>query len=146
MQGVPPPAVHMTCIITKVTSPSDSPGDAQNDPSRPPLGLLPPSGGASGTEQHAASEADKATFDQWLRDRWTLKDSMMDRFYRDGDFLNGAYAKQAAQDTGSGARDGYLEIPLQLRSFFEFGDLFAWGFPIVFTVAATKLFRAIIRS
>lgn len=52
------------------------------------------------------SEEDRRVFDEWVRDRWTEKDELLDQFYRDGQFP---------------AREGQRkEIKIELRGFDDY--------------------------
>lgn len=157
--AIPPPEVHINCIVTRITSPVDSldpktlsatgkkglrttaselselegavsgtsGGEkALSDPvlaDPPPLGKLPPSAQASGTEQWEASPSEREAFDTWLRHRWTVKDRMMDQFYTHGDFVGGAYVEKRP------GRGGAVELPVRLLHTREVLDVFAWFLP-----------------
>lgn len=68
----------------------------------------------------------------------------MDQFYSNGDFVQGSY--QTRNKKGSieekrreKERLSFVEIPVELKSFREFGDVFCWGAPIWVGVLAYKL-------
>ena len=150
MQGIPPPVVHINCTMTKVTTPSSGasgPFAHLGKGDQPPLGQLPPSAKASGTDEWEATESEKNAFDKWLRNRWRTKDAMMERYYKDGDFVGGKFASKlmtkASQLTTSPAtasKEGYVELPLRLQSMWEFGDAFAWGGSVLITGTVVLLF------
>ncbi len=159
MQGVPPPAIHVNIIITRVTSPADPEevDPSTVDASRPPLGRLPPSAKASGQERYAPSEEEKTRFDAWLRKRWAGKDELMESFYKEGDMVGGEFVRKEAAAGGSSAAaaaaapgeqsEGYqrfVEIPMELRSPVEFGDAFTWGIPAIGAAAAVKLVQSFV--
>lgn len=134
MQGVSPPYVHIHLRIS----------DAQSVP----LGLVRPITSSNGetTGVEDATEEEKATFDTWLReDRWRKKDDLMDRYYRDGDFVGGKHKRdrQAASVGRSASKtiyvaedNSYVEIPVHLRGLREIGDLFCWFAPVLTGLAA----------
>lgn len=141
MQGIPPPAIHIHCTITRVSG----------NPSGVPLGKLPSGlSAAQAVASEDASQEERDTFDAWLRSRWERKDALMHQFYVDGDFVKGAFAQSPAAGeyrrekgqeglekpkVGGGETKAvpereeikYLEIPVGLRSNREIGDVFAWG-------------------
>lgn len=140
MQGSPPPAVHIRCTVTPVsTSPSDLSSTSISSP--PPLGVLPNlQPGEADSEE--ASQEEKEVFDKWLQKRWAHKDGLMEKFYRDGDFNEGEFVGSEAageyrRDVKGGKRNGlgngkkgYVEIPVRLRSNLEIGDAMSWAAPV----------------
>lgn len=129
MQGVPPPAVHIhfTVLPARATDPQDH--------TSPPLGKLPTS--AAEASKQESSPEEKAQFEAWLLKRWRDKDDLMDRFYRDGDFVGGQYGSAPSsfnktQDAGKQPKGDrrYVEVPVHLRSVREFGDIICWGAPL----------------
>lgn len=117
MQGVSPPAVHIHFTVLSLT-----PGSAN----APPIGMLPDSGAQAAAQESTQDEKD--AFNQWLVNRWRQKDEMLTRFYRDGDFLGGAYlARRGKRGTVQGEQQvPFIEIPVKLRHFWEFGHTVAW--------------------
>jgi hypothetical protein len=106
--GIPPPAVHMH--IRRFDVAKDVPiGDISRSISRTPNNdpLHVQTLGAD------VPEDEREAFDVWLRDRWTEKDQLMQRFHDAGSF--------------SSSLDKYPEInvPLQLKHkreiFYAFG-------------------------
>lgn len=77
-----------------------------------PLGKLD---GGDGTEE------EKASFDSWLRARWTEKDDLMSRFERDGNF--------------TGEEDS-VEWPLELRSWSDHLHAYSYFLPVLAVAAA----------
>lgn len=133
MQGVPPPFVHIHLSIL--------------DASKLPVGALSrSSGGATGSTAGPgdATEEEKVVFDEWVRNRWRQKDDLLDRFYADGDFVGGAHARAVAAGTSaSGQSNEFAEIPVRLRSNWEFLGLFS-SIPIVGAAwGAAKAFQAV---
>ncbi|PWN90411.1 acyltransferase-domain-containing protein [Acaromyces ingoldii] len=125
MQGVPPPAVHIhfTILPSRSTDPQDK--------ISPPLGKLPTD--AAEASRQESSQEEKTRFEAWLLNRWRNKDDLMDRFYRDGDFVGGQYGRyKAMDDEGKRQPDDrqYVEVPVELKSIREFGDIICWAAPV----------------
>ncbi|KDN37273.1 acyltransferase-domain-containing protein [Tilletiaria anomala UBC 951] len=156
VQGVPPPAVHMNCIISKVPSRADPLARDAQAMRVPPVGALPPSSEASGADAYQPSEAEREAFDLWLRKRYQLKDQLMDRFYQDGDFVRGAYKMQQRQGAGQAKSPDlatqYVELPTRLRnvgdliqtiaiafSVFPLGFAYYWAFKSIFRLVAHRV-------
>ncbi|KAI9511751.1 acyltransferase-domain-containing protein [Russula earlei] len=125
LDGVPPPAVHMHIRRFDVTT--DVPiGNVPRSHSGTPL---------DGTPRRKALEVDvpeheRQAFDLWLRDRWTEKDQLMQRFH----------------DTGSfSSRDEYpeIDVPLQLRHKREVLDAFGFFIPVLVRYAWNRLQRIV---
>ncbi|CEH12879.1 Lysophosphatidic acid acyltransferase LPAAT and related acyltransferases [Ceraceosorus bombacis] len=143
MQGVSPPYVHLHLRVS----------DAQSVP----LGVVTPIKNSSGetTGVQDAMDEEKAAFDVWLReDRWRKKDDLMDRFYRDGDFVGGRHKRErqaTGVDNSTGkeiyvAKDSsYVEIPVHLRGLREIGDLFCWFTPVFAGFASWHAYQYLAR-
>lgn len=131
MQGVGPPAVHMHFTVLSL-QPSAA--------NAPPLGTLPATAALAAKDESTPEE--HAAFDSWLLNRWRQKDEQMSRFYRDGDFLGGAWHAEHAKSKAGPAFNGpeempasektaapvpYIEIPVRLINTTELWHLF-WGF------------------
>jgi len=73
-----------------------------------------------------ASDAERATFDAWLRERWEEKDALMKLFYEEGAF-------QAANAAGGkGEEEGErVEWQVGLRRWWESAEAFGYGLPAV---------------
>ena len=122
--GIPPPAVHMH--IRRFDVAKDVPigdisramsGTPNNDPSSVQmLGVDVP-------------EDERQAFDVWLRNRWTEKDQLMQRFHDTGSF--------------SSSLDKYPEInlPLQLRHKREVLDSFSFFIPAIVGYAWAQFHR-----
>ncbi|PWN36298.1 uncharacterized protein FA14DRAFT_53918 [Meira miltonrushii] len=137
MQGVAPPAVHVHFTIYSLD---------QSSPNAPPIGKLSESA-AKAAEQDSTQE-EKDAFSDWLLQRWREKDAMLTRFYKDGDFISGQYLSKRGQlpKKADGKSDDipFVEIPVKLRNFFEFGDTIAWGVSIVLIWATYKIIRVVV--
>lgn len=74
-------------------------------------------------------EDERQEFDVWLRNRWTEKDQLMQRFYDTGSF--------------SPSLDKFpaLDVPLQLRHTREILDAYCFFIPAIIGYAWTKLCR-----
>ncbi|KDN52125.1 acyltransferase-domain-containing protein [Tilletiaria anomala UBC 951] len=167
MQGVPPPRVHLNCIMTRVTAPDDG---AKSGPSvdsmatlggsvaaaavgtdaladHPPLGRLASSGKASGTKENEPTKEEQECFAAWLRERWAVKDRLMDSFNRDGDFVHGAYTRRLQRDGTQGLEKlitpQFFEIPVELRSPLELGHAFVWGLPVWVAAGVIQGYKAL---
>jgi hypothetical protein len=121
--GIPPPAIHMH--IRRFNVATDV-----------PIGKI--SDSISGTQfngpssaQVDAPEDERQTFDVWLRERWTEKDQLMQRFHDTGSF--------------SSSLDKYpeIDVPLQLRHQREILDAFGFFIPAVVGYAWTQLQRLV---
>lgn len=139
MQGVPPPAVHVHLVMTRITPASSGP--SLNVPAVEQIPSsstdVPPLGDPSTQD---ASEADKQKFDEWLRTRWVDKDEVMKRFYRDGDFVGGEFVADPAAHGGK----RHVVLPAELRHIREVGDACCWGISILVLWAVCKAYRAIL--
>lgn len=128
--AISPPEIHINCTVTRLTAGSRGADEGATasggDP--PPLGQLPPSAAQSGEDAYEATPEEKAAFDTWLRARWERKDRMLDRFYRDGDFVGGAYKLGLPSDA--------VEVPVQLLHPRELLDVFVWFIPLIVCAAA----------
>ncbi|KAK0543930.1 hypothetical protein OC845_005871 [Tilletia horrida] len=162
MDGVAPQSVHMHIIISRVSSFHTSGSDS------PPLGKLPRS--ARDSPSQLPTEGEKREFDSWLLKRWRRKDELLDRFYRDGDFVGGAYAhseaageyrrpavqlesapngkapakvdkKEAAVDIEGSNK--WVELPIEMQSPLAIGDVFCWFAPVFAIYFLVKLIRGI---
>jgi hypothetical protein len=121
--GIPPPAIHMHIRRFDVAAdvpigkiPRSIPGTSLD-------GL--PRGDDLGVD---VPEDEGQTFDVWLRDRWTEKDQLMQRFHDSGSFspLN-KYPE--------------INIPLQLKHRREALDVFLFLIPAIVGYAWTRLLR-----
>jgi hypothetical protein len=122
--GIPPPAIHMH--IRRFDVAADV-----------PIGKIPRS--ISGTPLDGLSrgevlgvdvpEDERQTFDVWLRDRWTEKEQLIQRFHDSGSF--------------SSPLDKYPEInlPLQLKHRREVLGVFLFFIPPIVGYAWTQLRR-----
>jgi len=117
--GIPPPAIHMH--IRRFNVATDV-----------------PIGNFSGTQFNGPSSAqvdvpedERQTFDVWLRERWTEKDQLMQRFHDTGSF--------------SSSLDKYpeIDIPLQLRHQREILDAFGFFIPAFVGYAWTQFQRLV---
>lgn len=53
-----------------------------------PIGFIPPLPEKTTIKslEQAVTKEDRRVFDQWIRERWTEKDELMENFYREGQF------------------------------------------------------------
>lgn len=134
MQGVPPPFVHIHFSILDV--------------SKLPIGKLLAGTGSLATGD--ATDEEKKVFDEWTRQRWRKKDDMLDRFYRDGDFVGGAHTRSVAARAKDAKADHstteFAEIPVKLRSNMEFFDMFSGLVPITVAIVATRFYKTLTGS
>ena len=72
-------------------------------------------------------EDEREAFDVWLRNRWSEKDQLMQRFYDTGSFSPSLDKSPA------------LDIPLQLRDKREILDAYCFFIPAIVGYAWTKL-------
>lgn len=131
MQGNSPPYVHMHFTILSVKSNSDSSSIS------PPLGELPKNAASAAQDAQESTEEERKAFDDWLLKRWRQKDEQMNRFYKDGDFVEGEHNHGQA----SGKSKRFVEIPLKLKGPKDFADMFLWGAPIFVLYLIYKLIR-----
>lgn len=150
MQGVPPPAVHLSFTIRNFVS-TDGEQKAStaiaDDALNVPIGditRLRKQGKETTAQDIDPSEAEKDVFEQWLLKRWREKDALMNQFYRDGDLVGGEYVsnKKLAGEYYRPGTDAppikqetaakYVSIPVKLTSLWHFGDVFGWGIPLIF--------------
>jgi len=153
MDGVAPPNVHIHLTISRISS---FVGSSASD--SPPLGKLPHSAKAS--PELLPTDEEKAAFEAWLLRRWRKKDDLLDRFYADGDFVGGAFARTAAageyrrpsapqlESAPNGAAPAkaakkdsasptatkeakWVELPTELQSPLELGHVFCWFAPVI---------------
>jgi hypothetical protein len=122
--GIPPPAVHVH--IRRFDVAKDVPiGDTSRSISRIP------NSDPSYVQMVGADvpEDEREAFDVWLRNRWTEKDQLMQRFHDIGSF--------------SSSLDKYPEInvPLQLRHKREVLDAFGFFIPAIVGYAWTQFQR-----
>lgn len=122
--GIPPPAVHMH--IRRFDVPKDVPiGDISRSisgaPNNDPLHVQ-----MLGAD---IPEDEREAFDVWLRNRWTEKDQLMQRFHDTGSF--------------SSSLDKYPEInvPLQLKHKREILGAFGFFIPAIVGYAWTQFRR-----
>lgn len=121
---IPPPAVHMHIRRFDVAK-------------HVPIGAL--SGGASRSHLNGSPhgqtigvdvpEGEREAFDVWLRDRWSEKDQLMQRFYDTGSFSPSLDKSPA------------LDIPLRLRHKSEILDAYCFLIPAIVGYAWTKICR-----
>ena len=119
---IPPPAVHMHIRRYDVAK-------------HVPIGAL--SGGASRYQPNGSPhrqttgvdvpEDEREAFDVWLRDRWSEKDQLMQRFYDTGSF------------SPSPDKFPALDVPLQLRHKREILDAYCFFIPAIVGYAWTKV-------
>lgn len=152
MQGDPPPAVHIRCTVTSVDT---SPPTSTSVSSPPPLGILPKLKPGESDSAEATNE-EKEIFDKWLQKRWAHKDSLMEKFYKDGDFNDGEFSRsesageyrrkgQFVRKDGDGAlkgKKGFVEVPVRLRSNLEIGDALTWAAPVWVGLAVAWAWKA----
>lgn len=118
--GIPPPAVHMhirrfdVATDVPIGKLSSSISGAQHNGSPQMLGVDVP-------------EDERQMFDVWLRDRWTEKDQLIQRFHDTGSF--------------SSSLDKHPEtsVPLQLKHNREVLDAFCFFIPALIGYAWTQL-------
>ncbi|CAO1616556.1 unnamed protein product [Jaminaea pallidilutea] len=151
MQGVPPPSVHISITIRSVesSSPDLGPEEAAQQTASVPIGDMKRVAQTSSPEDIEATEDEKKAFDAWTLARWREKDDLLSQFYRDGDFVGGAFVRnkevageyyRESEDETTGGGPGvkteneaeYVTVPIALRSPIEVADVFAWGFPLWF--------------
>ncbi|KAI9462312.1 acyltransferase-domain-containing protein [Lactarius psammicola] len=119
---IPPPAVHMHIrrfdVAKHVPIGALSNGDSRTQPNGYPHGQT------TGVD---VPEDEREAFDVWLRNRWSEKDQLMQRFYDTGSF--------------SPSLDKFpaLDIPLQLRHKREILDAYCFFVPAIIGYAWTKL-------
>ncbi|KAE8230107.1 hypothetical protein CF326_g4899 [Tilletia indica] len=150
MDGVPPPQVHVHIVISRISS------FIANGTDSPPLGKLPKS--ARDSPQLLPTEEEKQAFETWLLNRWRKKDDKLEQFYKDGDFVGGAFAQSEAageyrrpqvvrlesapngkapakvskdDTTGGSGSMKWVELPMELQSPLEIGHVFCWFAPVV---------------
>lgn len=150
MQGVPPPSVHISITLRRI-SPSSPTADVDNaakESASMPIGDISSLSKDASPRDLDPSEAERQIFDAWLLARWREKDELLDQFYKDGDFVGGAFVRnkneageyyRPAKDDTVGGGDGikteshkkYVSIPVALRSPLEVLDVYAYGFPLI---------------
>ncbi|TKY87527.1 hypothetical protein EX895_003541 [Sporisorium graminicola] len=145
MQGIPPPAIHIHFTMTRITPPvagdtsSNAPPIAQVSTANidsPPLG--------ANVKPAESSEEERTAFELWLRQRWSDKDAQMHRFYTDGDFVGGEFAKLIKQGDKVNATQPqakFLVLPAELRSLREVGDAACWGVPFILGWSLRKVYK-----
>lgn len=124
--GIPPPAVHMH--IRRFDVAKDVPiGNISGSISETPLNG-PFDGQTLGAD---VQEEERQTFDLWLRNRWTEKDQLMQRFHDTGTF--------------SSSLDKHPEtiIPLQLNHMHEILNAFPFFVPAIVGYVWTRLRRTV---
>lgn len=84
-----------------------------------PLFLIP-----LGDSEGEGTDAEKAAFDDWLRERWGEKDELLDRFVQTGSFDDGGKVEAKKGD-------GSVRFPLELRRWYEVGGAFSYGAALV---------------
>lgn len=153
MQGVPPPSVHVSITIRNIKAgpPPLNLEHAAKDAGNMPVGDI---GSFDREICHLdlnAGELEKRAFDAWLLARWREKDDLMDGFYRNGDFVSGAFVRNKADageyyrpdetpspigsDTSKGIRmdkqKQYVAVPIRpRRPFIEMMNNIAYGVPL----------------
>ncbi|CDR99999.1 related to CST26-protein required for incorporation of stearic acid into phosphatidylinositol [Sporisorium scitamineum] len=147
MQGIPPPAIHIHFTMTRITPPvagdtsSNVPTVAQvstADVDVPPLG--------ANVKPAESSEEERTAFESWLRQRWSEKDAQMHRFYTDGDFVQGDFAKLVKEGNKVDAtqpQPKFVVLPAELRSLREIGDAACWGIPFIVGWNVRKVYKAV---
>ncbi|SPO31586.1 related to CST26 - protein required for incorporation of stearic acid into phosphatidylinositol [Ustilago trichophora] len=149
MQGVPPPAIHIHLTMTRITDPvaGDTSSNALNVVNIPSASEDAPPLGAN-VKPAESSEEERTQFETWLRKRWTEKDGLMHRFYEDGDFVNGDFAKMVKDgkkvDPKEASKGGkFVVLPAELRSLREIGDAACWAIPFFVGWNFRKVYKAI---
>jgi lysocardiolipin and lysophospholipid acyltransferase len=134
MQGDAPPGVHMHFTIYPVNSTSAN---------SPPLGRnLPKNAADAALDSQESTEEEKTEFDDWILKKWRQKDERMNQFYKNGDFVEGDTKAQSSRSiAGKEEFKRYVEIPLELKTWNEFLDLFLYGGPIILLYLIYKCFR-----
>lgn len=163
MQGVPPPSVHISITLRKIKTgpPPTNPQEAASDAGNMPVGDLSEVGQSAAAHLDLnAGELERRAFDAWLLARWREKDSLMDAFYRDGDFVSGAFVRNKAEageyykpdqkptiistdqkGIKTELKKQYLTIPIRPRHpVLEILNNYAYGVPILLGWAVYKLF------
>lgn len=150
MQGVPPPSVHISITLRRISS-SDPDADATTmakEGGQMPIGDISKLSQDASPRDLDPSEAERQMFDSWLLTRWREKDDLMDRFYKDGDFVGGAFVRnkkeageyyRESEDDAVGGGEGiktekgrqYVCIPIALRSPLEIPQVYAYGLPLI---------------
>jgi Acyltransferase C-terminus len=74
-------------------------------------------------------EDERRTFDVWLRDRWTEKDQLMQRFHDTGSF------------SSSLEKHPKIDVPIQLRHNREILDAFCFFIPPIIGFAWAQIRR-----
>jgi hypothetical protein len=124
MDGIPPPVIHMH--IRRFDVAKEVPiGNVS--PARSNYGALQngsPHGKTVGVD---VPEDERQTFDVWLRDRWTEKDQLMQRFHDTGSF------------SPSLERHPGTSVPLQLRHQREILDAFFFFIPPIIGFAWAQI-------
>lgn len=150
MQGVPPPSVHISITLRRIapSSPTADVDNAAKESASMPIGDISSLSKDASPRDLDPSEAERQIFDAWLLARWREKDELLDQFYKDGDFVGGAFVRnkneageyyRPAKDDTVGGGDGikteshkkYVSIPVALRSPLEVLDVYAYGLPLI---------------
>jgi hypothetical protein len=139
MQGVAPPGVHIHFTVLSVNSSSSSASAS------PPLGKnLPENAAAAALDSQESTSEEQKEFHEWLLMRWRRKDERMNQFYRNGDFVEGATKNNTLSTGASESKDDFkrfVEIPVELKSGYEFLDMILYGIPIMASYTLYRLFH-----
>lgn len=99
--GISPPEVHIHCDFVPLTT--------DQQPLTSPLTSGPPLVSALQPDEEM-NAADKQAFEDWLIARWSKKDAMIARYYRDGDLVHGE--KHARSQNRRSNSDVFLQLSL----------------------------------
>lgn len=99
--GVSPPEVHIHCDFVPLST--------DQQPLTSPLASCPPLISALQPDDEM-NAADRQAFEDWLINRWSKKDRMIARYYRDGDLVHG---EKHARSQNRRSSDVFLELSLK---------------------------------
>lgn len=128
-EGIPPPTIHIALKLYKVSTDL-------------PIGKITLDGAGKELEH---SEEDRVVFDEWIRSIWREKEARFERYYATGSLtgpdshvinLPAKANGDAAHANGTAKRE--IELPLKLRSNWEFLDAFALPGPLLWSVLTGK--------
>ncbi|KAI5474612.1 lysocardiolipin and lysophospholipid acyltransferase [Pseudohyphozyma bogoriensis] len=109
-KGVGPPAIHVHLRVFDVKK-------------EVPLGVLD---GSDGTEE------EKKVFDEWLRERWSEKEGLLEGFVKEGKFPS--EVEVVGEKEGKEEIDKDVRWPLKLRTWREHPAAFAYFLPLLFVI------------
>lgn len=134
LDGIAPPRIHIHCDFVTF-SPNQQPWTS-------PVTACPPLR-HSNEGQEESDQDEKDAFEKWLVQRWAKKDALMERYYRDGDFVYGTSIGQMSDMPG---RNTYIQVPFRPSKRTEFATFLRAPVTILLVLLSWALGRRVVSS